>query len=237
MPPTPTSPQGSRAGLITALVVFVVLFVTAAVFAIYYGTQWQAQIAKGKADIDALSDAVKAPDIQSPDVQAVSQEGKKTGETGILVAIRERDAAKKLITGNSAEPLADIAGDTQRATEDVNKQLSTVNAGAKTTIGPDNLLASLKLLSNQVVSLNNAVTLAQGKVDAANKDTQAAIKAQEAIKAKDAETIKAAQDEAAASKKSLDDRDAAGKSNVADIQKGADDAVKAAQAANCRRSD
>src|SRR6058998_2758826 len=33
----PVTQQGSRTGLITAVVIFVVLFVTAAIFAIYYG--------------------------------------------------------------------------------------------------------------------------------------------------------------------------------------------------------
>ena len=34
------SPQGSRAGLITAVVIFVILFVASTIFAIYYQVQW-----------------------------------------------------------------------------------------------------------------------------------------------------------------------------------------------------
>ena len=35
----PISPQGSRGGLITAVVIFVIGFVTATIFAIFYGVQ------------------------------------------------------------------------------------------------------------------------------------------------------------------------------------------------------
>src|SRR4051794_2233387 len=39
MPPPPLNPQGSRAGLITAVVVLSILFVTSAIFAFYYSAE------------------------------------------------------------------------------------------------------------------------------------------------------------------------------------------------------
>lgn len=230
MPPTPPSPQGSRAGLITALVTFVVLFATATVFAIYYGTQWQGLIVKSKSDVDSLNEAVRSQDLQSPDVQNVNSEGKKLGESGILYALHERDEVKKLVTGNPAESVADITADAQRSVDDVNKQLASANPSAKTTIGPDNLLASIKLLSNQVVALSTSVSQAQAKADAAGVETKKAIERQEAIRAEDKKAVDAAVAESAAAKKAKEDREGEGKTNVEAIQKAADDAVKAAQA-------
>ena len=96
MAPISPVPQNSRAGLITSVVVFVILFVTATICAIYYGTQWQAEVAKSDAAIKALSDTVKAADVAQPEVQAISQDAKKLGTTGIQLALDQRNKVAKI---------------------------------------------------------------------------------------------------------------------------------------------
>src|SRR3712207_5864235 len=52
MPPPPLSPQGNRAGLITAVVVLSILFVTSAIFAFYYS----AESSKAQGNVKTLND-------------------------------------------------------------------------------------------------------------------------------------------------------------------------------------
>ena len=52
MPPPPLSPQGNRAGLITAVVVLSILFVTSAIFAFYFS----AESSKAQGNVKTLND-------------------------------------------------------------------------------------------------------------------------------------------------------------------------------------
>src|SRR5436190_24338973 len=78
MPPPPLNPQGSRAGLITAVVVLSILFVTSAIFAFYFSAdatksaksvdeknkiinQYASDEARAEAPIAALGEAAKDP--------------------------------------------------------------------------------------------------------------------------------------------------------------------------------
>src|SRR5689334_6451868 len=64
MPPTPLSPQGSRAGLVTAVVGLSILFVTSAIFAFYYS----AEASKAKGNVKALDQ--KLSQYANADAQA-----------------------------------------------------------------------------------------------------------------------------------------------------------------------
>lgn len=228
MPPIAPGSHGSRAGLITGLVVFVILFVTAAISAIYFGTQWQASIAKGKADVTALTQAVKQEDLQQPNVQAVDQDASRTGQSGITLAINQRDNAAKLIDGAGADP-ATVAKDAQATVDDATAQLKKANVAASLT--GDNLLADIKTLTGQVVALTNAQAQAQANLKAANEKTQQAIAERAAALADKDKAIAAAQAQAADATKTNTDREAGINANVDAIKKGNDDALKAAQQA------
>ncbi|HWE01799.1 MAG TPA: hypothetical protein VG326_05265 [Tepidisphaeraceae bacterium] len=227
MAPIAPIPQNSRAGLITSVVVFVVLFVTATICAIYYGTQWQAEIVKSKEAMSALADTATPKDVALPEVQAISQDARKRGMTGIQVALEQRSAEAKIITGNPAEAVADITADTRATVDAVKSQLAAAKVPA--TVGEDNLLASLKTLATQIVTLNSAVAAEQAKVAAATADTAAAVKSREALLKEKDTAIAAAKQEAMDAGKGVSDREAANAAKIADIQKAADDAAKQQQ--------
>lgn len=229
MPPIAPAPQGSRAALITALVIFVILFVTATIFSIYCGTKWQAEARAHVGDIAALAPAANSGDLANPDVQEVNQDAAKRSLTGITNAIAQRNKAKALIAGNAAAPLDSILADTSRTIADVKSQLATAKVNA--TVGDDNLLASLKSVTAQVVLLSNQVAQKDAEIKAANDKTAQAIKEREAALADKDKAIAAAQQDAADAKKVSTERQTQTDTNVAAIQKTADDSVRTAQQA------
>src|SRR5947209_18225188 len=101
MPPI-TTPQSSRTGLITAVVVFVILFVTAAIFAIYYDVQWNGEANRHKTDVDKLSRVVSVSDLSSPAINELINSRGRTVGSGVQTLISQRDTEAKLITGSTA---------------------------------------------------------------------------------------------------------------------------------------
>jgi len=97
----PVSPQSSRAGLITALVVFVILFVTSAVLAIYNMAEagkLQQEVTRSKSENAAY---VTEPDKTSEQVLAAKTAGGESGKSAIQVILDERDTAVKQILGTT----------------------------------------------------------------------------------------------------------------------------------------
>src|SRR5262249_3367056 len=98
------SQPGSRAGIVTALVIFVVLFFVSAIFAIV-----QLSDAKQKtADLTKLKqkyhDIVTDSELTSPEydaVKALQQEGENQGRSAFDILVHQREDLAKLITGNA----------------------------------------------------------------------------------------------------------------------------------------
>lgn len=124
----PPANAGSRGGLITAVVIFAVLFVTATIFAIYYGTQ----AAKAQEDYVALRDQiqptiVRDPSLSSPqlaELDAVRRAGTLPGisESNSLMetAIAQRDLLARTLAGTGATA--------QTAAQAATQALSTIQA-------------------------------------------------------------------------------------------------------------
>jgi hypothetical protein len=230
----PVNPQGSRGGLVAAVIVFTVLFVAAAIFAIYYGVQ------DSKAE-DSLANLTSryreiALDLTGPDVSELRTEArndtKLTETTALAEAIRQRDDLRTIIVG--LEPAGGgQAVDTATETE-VTDTLAKVKAAmdqANGLLGPagvkfsadQSLLQTLGNLTTTIANLNNAVAAANAERDRvralAAGDSAAAQAAQQKADATinlakaqlqqelDAasDSVKKTQDQVADAKKTFDD--------------------------------
>ncbi|MDB5332669.1 MAG: hypothetical protein JWP03_3820 [Phycisphaerales bacterium] len=227
MPPI-ASPQGSRAGLITAVVVFVILFVTSAIFAIYYNTQWQAALIKDEQDLKRLAPAVVPGDMTLPDVATLTaRASKRAPMTGIQIALADRAAEAKLITGNPAAPLDNISADVSKALAEVGEQLKAANIPIK--LSDDNLLSSIRTLAGQAVTQTQDIAKVQADLKTANEKIVAMTNAEKGLLD---EKDKAIADVNAQLKVAQDENmkyQGTKTANIAEMQAASDKAVKDAQ--------
>ena len=167
----PISPQGSRTGLVTALVIFVILFVTTTILWIYESAERRNRDDR-IAQYDArLRDVVDEATLGGPDVAALSQASKDnpaySGMSAMQVALAQRnDLAKKLAP--AATP--------KQALERADLALTAAAAvpGAQVT---------------KTMSLADAVTRLTGALTALNQDREAIAKDRDAAKAQTAQVI------------------------------------------------
>jgi hypothetical protein len=185
----PVNPQGSRGGLVAAVVVFTVLFVAATIFAIYYGVQ----DSKAEDSLVTLNAKFRniAVDISNPDVSALqgwakTDANKLPEPTALAEAIHERDALRTMILGDqpvASDQPADTATQSlldatvakaQQAVTDAN----TVLAGRGGKMSAGSLVEAVSDLTTVVNNLDTAARTAiadrdQARLQAA-KDSQAA---------------------------------------------------------------
>ena len=231
MPP-PMSPQGSRAGLITAVVVMSILFVTSAIFAFYYNAEYRKAETSGKqlntTNLQFASSAFQ----QDPAFQAAvaaretpEHQGKSVAE--VLVA--QRDAANRALAGPRLDPAAAMTKyqgaiaatqheDVQKAGVLVQKTASLSDAVISLVTGVRTLAARNETLTTELASAKAAMEqeIAQRKVVMGERDEKLA------EQGKQLETALA----------ELASRGEAGDASVAKIQGEADRALKKAQAEN-----
>src|SRR5215210_7768925 len=121
MPP-PLNPQGSRSGLITAVVVLSILFVTSAIFAFYFS----AESSKAQGNVKTLNDKLNQyanNEAQGdPSVQALVEAKGEAGQSAIQVAVGQLRALSRAVTGeettNPAVAQQAVASLVQTATSD-----------------------------------------------------------------------------------------------------------------------
>ncbi len=234
----PINQQGSRAGLVTALVVFVILFVVSAVFAFnYYGKLTQANFnlqAQKTLYNGYLSDAT----IQQPQVQALvaakTEQPPHFGivnspaETAIDVAMKQTSGLAGLIGGATGDQPAGVVADSVAvALKKHQDDLKT--AGVRVNLSAGGLLGALDQLTSAAVSSQKQVaTLTGQKADsdqrvAALSDTLAKVNAEKDTAAKAqqqtnteslAQVQKSLEDNTAAVKTMQDNAAAAVKTNA-----------------------
>jgi hypothetical protein len=190
------SSQGSRAGLITALVILVIGFFTATIYAIYFDAQWE----KAKTDaaqehatrVQYVSDA----ELTSPDIQKYVTAAKKP-QAALDVAIAERELLAKDIVGTpkTAATTADTAA--AIALKYANDQLAGANI--KNVSVSQDLATTIRTLSTAIVTLDAERTKAEGDAKAAADAAQKTTEGINALlKAKDDEIAKVTADKDAA---------------------------------------
>jgi hypothetical protein len=236
MPPIAPNPQNSRAGLITALVIFVILFITSTVLNFHFYAQWDAEIKKTAEVKTALEPGMTTAAKAKPEVENIIKASQSHPPlTGIEMALQERDELGGIITGNPAamaDPsrgLAAVQADKSRTLDEVRGELKNANSTA--VLGDTNLLGDLKVLADQITSLTTSLAQSQAETKAANEKTAAAVKEREAALAQKDKAIKEATDRATTAEAAGKDREGAIAKNLADIKTGADSAVATAQAA------
>jgi hypothetical protein len=188
MPPPLPGQQGSRTGLITTLVIFIVLFLIAAVFAIAEGSKRS----RAEAELDAAkkkyASVISDVALSGPELAAVSEKSRTTGGTAFDYLVSERDTLSKAIVGQ-AVPAKDVKGMTQGTIQ------AAVASMPKSNGQPAVALADGQPLTAVVSQLATAVSSqwreredAQKQLAAAQQQaTQAAQTFQQTIGQKDAD--------------------------------------------------
>ena len=169
----PISPQGSRTGLVTALVIFVILFVTTTILWIYESAERRNRDDRIADYSKTYREVVDESTISSADVQSLLQASRDqpaySGMSAMQVALKQREELAKAVAPTATTPQQAkdrIAAALARASQ------QDVAANVTKTTG---LADAVVRLSDRVAQLN------QERADAA--------KAVEAAKAETAQTI------------------------------------------------
>jgi hypothetical protein len=166
----PVSPQGSRGGLITAVVVFTIGFVTSTIFAIYYG------VALNKAQLDSknIQDQLHIawsglPSPRTNQLQAEANNPNLKDKTMLGASIQDTQDLASLVGGDSsiAKPTDSIKG-AREALDQIGKVTGTT--------APTNLLEAIKTLTAfavaQAKDANDARTSANAATDEAKRQIE-----------------------------------------------------------------
>lgn len=193
----PVTQQSSRSGLITWLVIFAILFVTATIFATYYGIEGS----RLKQELDDTQSklipniigSTSSPTISSLEAARSGDSTKFPANTPLLdVAVAQRDGLADLITGAMGSSAADA---TSAAT-------AALDQAKADTTGTDVTLPSTDNLAGAVRSLALSVKTSAGQVDtlqkriAAIEDEKKALLAstQKALAQKDTQVVQIRQE-------------------------------------------
>ncbi len=95
----PVSQQGSRAGLITAVVIFVILFVVSTIFAIYFQVQMVQRDKLASDAINHTNEYVRPEAAGSPEVLELTT-AKKPNEAALDVILQQRSMLTRDIVGS-----------------------------------------------------------------------------------------------------------------------------------------
>ena len=98
MPPIPP-PQGSRAALITSLVIFVILFVTSTVMLFHFQSLAEANEKSKKEYTDRIHPYITDADQTAPEVVALKGDAAISHVSAIQLALQQRDELAKQLTG------------------------------------------------------------------------------------------------------------------------------------------
>ena len=206
MPPPQRLPQSSRTGLITAVVVFVVLFVTALIFAFYYGAQLR-NVERNFADEKSRNEQYASQnDIGDPQVASLIANKDAGGGSALGTAVLQINQLSKLATG-TAQPGDRAIAQARITLADVNKRLGELKEKqiADISVSPDSFASAITTLTEQLINTATAKKETETQLAAAKQETQDTIKGREALLARKDEEI------AAANKKAQDASDLAEK--------------------------
>jgi hypothetical protein len=188
----PISPQGSRTGIVTTLVIFVILFVTTTILWIYESAERRNrddQIAEYR---KRLTDIVDEATIGGADVQALTTAAREnpaySGMSAMQVALAQRNDLAKAVAGTATTPAqvnARIIAALARATA---PDVAAANAQVTKTTS---LADAVTRLSERLAALNAERNDLAKQVEAAKTETQQVIaKRDDLLKQKDAEIAK-----------------------------------------------
>ncbi|MCC6422713.1 MAG: hypothetical protein IT447_04490 [Phycisphaerales bacterium] len=170
----PVSQQNSRAGLISAVVIFTILFVTATIFAIYYGVE-ATRLQKDYADLKSkyIPRIIPEGGLTSPIISELEaarsdpNSGLPASMALLDVAVKQRDNLAQAITGTPgttpANALAAAAGALTGAKD-------RTKGDSLTLPSSDNLAGAVKTLADAVASRADQVKNLQAQVEQTQKE-------------------------------------------------------------------
>lgn len=190
--PTPIAQPGSRAGLITALVVFVLLFFIAAIFAVVKSNDEKAQaqrleqLQKGYDEIVSRIELSAARDM----VGKLREDPANQRRTLYDILTRDRDELARTITGQPGQKTREAIDGANAAVASAAKQLQPLNVA----VPAGALTSAIGVLADAIVQRNSQVNDASQRLLATNEQLKKQIEAYQ----KELQTHKAAADAARA---------------------------------------
>jgi hypothetical protein len=173
------NPQGSRAGLITAVVILSILFVTAAIFAFYYNAENNKTATALKNTSDNLNKYANPEAQADPQVTALVDlkgEGQYQGMSGIQIAMKKFANLAKLVTGNeNPQPSAEQAvASLVESASDKDMQSAGVKVTASSTLADaiGQLTSRVKALATESEQKTAQLTEAAEKLKAETAQRQ-----------------------------------------------------------------
>jgi predicted nucleic acid-binding Zn-ribbon protein len=180
----PVGSQGSRSGLVAAVITFTILFVTATIFAIYYGVQASQNDDKLTTLTKRFADIASDADQSSPTMDVVLRQAQNdpalTGGSQTVVSelLLQRDDLRKVLVG----PAGNIpGGDPTTMVKDVLTAAATAVADANTKLAgggqtlddTSNLVQAIQSLTSEITSLSQNLDTANHARDKAMADETA----------------------------------------------------------------
>jgi hypothetical protein len=171
------SQQGSRAGLITALVIFVVLFLVATV--LFFTTNADNKVnEKRVSDLQLkYNQVIKQTEMTDPDYQAlqdIQKEPTNRGRSMFDVLKTQRDELAKKITGQNGSRPADALKQADETFTVVNKGLADEGV-SDVAIGSEGLTNQMIVLRNAIIQKQKQVKEQEAKAMACADDLKKAI--------------------------------------------------------------
>jgi len=189
----PISPQGSRTGLVTTLVVFVILFVTTTILWIYESAERRNRDDQVTEMKKRLTEVVDEATIASPDVEALKRASTENpnyaGMSAMQVALKQRGELSSQVAGTAATyPQVQ-----QRISQAMARAAAgDVGAGIAKTMS---LSDAVTRLADRLAQLNQERDALAKQVEAAKSETQQVLaKRDDLLKQKDAEIAKVTQE-------------------------------------------
>jgi hypothetical protein len=146
------NPQGSRAGLITAVVVLSILFVTSAIFAFYYSAEANKATANVKSVTDKMNQYANADAVADPSVQALLEAKNDPafqGQSAVQVAMTRAKNLANAVAG-APDPKAAEAKATEAVALASGKDMQALGV---TIAQGSSLYDTVKALSEKVKGL------------------------------------------------------------------------------------
>jgi hypothetical protein len=234
MPPI-NQPGSQTARLITTVVVFVILFVTASIFAIYFNVQQRAT----QRDYDdfkktyqgvANDQGMTAPEFTAlQSLRTDPTSGYNSANTVMDIALQQRDEMAQAITGTAPDP-GTVDGVTKAAADALTAAGAKLKA-ANITLGGHGLVGALNTLVDAVTNQQSQIKDLNGQITAANRsvaDAQKAVADHDAARDKQIADIRA---QAQADTQRVDEQLASNQAILTELQKDETDAAAKNQAA------
>ncbi len=227
----PVAQQGSRAGLISALVIFVILFVTTTILFIYQTAETRKRDDLIAANTTRYGKAVSETTLSSPEyseLTALAGEGSGpyANMTAIEVAMAQRDALARSIVGapaNTKDALGQYQAALNRATR---PDVTAAGVSLPKTAG---LAPAVARLTERVIAQAGEAGGLNERLAAAQKETQGTLEAQKALLAERDAAIKEISEKYNALEQEVTAYRTGSEKNVVGIQTSATRAMKAAQ--------